>query len=48
MPPLPAGLILDAEEQMAFEQMGGRNTITFNRLGDNQTNSSLHFTTLGD
>ncbi|CAG8468357.1 11602_t:CDS:2 [Funneliformis caledonium] len=37
MPPLPAGLILDAEEQMAFEQMGGRNTITFNRLGDNQS-----------
>ncbi|CAG8468414.1 11605_t:CDS:2 [Funneliformis caledonium] len=36
-PNLPADLVLDAEQLMAFEEMGGRDVITFNRLGDNQS-----------
>ncbi|CAG8576247.1 12453_t:CDS:2 [Funneliformis mosseae] len=36
-PNLPADLVLDAEQLMAFEEMGGRDAITFNRLGDNQS-----------
>ncbi|CAG8434449.1 13767_t:CDS:2 [Funneliformis mosseae] len=35
-PNLPVDLILDAEQRMAVEEMGGREA-TFNLLGDNQS-----------
>ncbi|CAG8468342.1 11601_t:CDS:2 [Funneliformis caledonium] len=36
-PNLPVDLILDAEQRMAVEEMGGREARTFNLLGDNQS-----------
>ncbi|CAG8568899.1 10438_t:CDS:2 [Funneliformis caledonium] len=36
-PNLPVDLVLDAEQQMAVEEMGGREAVNFNRLGDNQS-----------
>ncbi|CAG8525656.1 10488_t:CDS:2 [Funneliformis mosseae] len=36
-PNLPVDLVLDAEQQMAVEEMGRRETVNFNRLGDNQS-----------